>query len=239
MALCAVRVDADQFRGAALPVAEEDAAGVGRSADEEIRRVARERDVAAVERHRGGGSPPLAARVVPGNAVRIDAHTLGRARIPVVDEDVAAAVRVARHEIGRGAQEGDEPPVPRKGRPSAPVGRLGPGRVDAGTDELLSGAVRMDHGRDDEETDRWRHDALLSRSIRAPPDATEAVHRAIDAGPSRSPFRLPGRRRPRALLEDSDPASNSRVTPAFRLGFAIGTPVLAKLDLTPPSPPSS
>jgi hypothetical protein len=55
-----------------------------------------------------GRDRPVGAVVVPLRAVAREAHALGRAELPVADEDVPRVVRVARHE-GRGeALEDDE-----------------------------------------------------------------------------------------------------------------------------------
>src|SRR5256885_3484066 len=70
--------------------------------------------VALIVGHVGGASRGKLS--APASAPRGgDAHPLGRAGHPVVDEGVADAVRVARHEVGGVAPEGDEATVGRKG----------------------------------------------------------------------------------------------------------------------------
>src|SRR5207245_5302156 len=84
------------------------------------------RDQAAVGR---AGGPR--AGIVPLGAVGSAAHALGRARLPVVDEHVGRAVRIAGDEIGPGAAERDEATVGREGGPRTETVPLDPAGGDA------------------------------------------------------------------------------------------------------------
>src|SRR5207248_8908291 len=81
-----------------------------RVAGDEVGRSAVERDEAAVGREGGAHAGGVALSPVRG-----DAHPLGRARLPVVDEHVGRAARVAGDEVGGSADERDEAAVGREG----------------------------------------------------------------------------------------------------------------------------
>src|SRR5207245_7697637 len=96
---------------------------------DEVGRKADERDEATVGREGGGeGEAEETAAAVALSPVGGNAHPLGRARLPVVDEHVGYPVRVAGDEVGRRAVEGEEAAVGREGGPPADVVALSPFR---------------------------------------------------------------------------------------------------------------
>src|SRR5439155_25469907 len=66
-----------------------------------------------------------------GGAAGGDARGRGRPRLPVVDEHVGRAVRVAGDEVGRRAVEGDEATIGREDGPCTEAVSLAPARRDA------------------------------------------------------------------------------------------------------------
>ncbi len=94
------RVDADPRDRAEHAVADEDVHGVVRVAGSKGVGIARERHAAAVGRDRRVVATPAALR-----ASRVDTRALGRAALPISDEDVRRRVQVAGKEIARVAHE--------------------------------------------------------------------------------------------------------------------------------------
>jgi len=170
--------DAHPLRCASLPVVDEHVGLAVRIADDEVGRIALERDEAAVGREGG-----VAADVVGLGPVGGDAHARGHARLPVADEHVGRAVRVADDEVGRIALKRDQTAVGREGGAQAGGVALGAARGDAHAlgrarqpvaDEHVGRAVRVagdEAGRKADERD----EAAVGRERRGEGEANEAA----------------------------------------------------------------
>src|SRR5215470_5728728 len=108
IALCAIGSDTHPLGGTRQAVVDKDVGRPVRVPGDEVACEAREGDETAIRRDRGTAGAAVALGAVGG-----EAYAFGRASQVVMDEDVGDAVRIAWHEIGGLALEGDEAPIGR------------------------------------------------------------------------------------------------------------------------------